>query len=353
MKSLLSISVCTALLTACASTPPDNSAIEEVATYEFTMAFNGSAIPTFKTSGTTYTQVDKQTSKGEIDFDNFMLGIFDSETHEITRIDKKLFWQINNDDGSYTQCPITGCVTVEWDKVFAQNNPDTEDDTSSPRYQEQDEQCKTELVKNEVKFTEKDDKRQIAYFDTQAYQFSWEFVVKDENNNLSTSTINISFWNSSNASDEQSRAIALQSAYQANLVSAYDNDYFATFIGANFSELLIKMLGNPDNDNPMIKLTHEMSKMKGIPLAMTFNWQADGEVCPAAKPQKEQEETPTDLSSLATSLAGNMLSDAFSDESEAKKEPIINIAYEVTSLKTEKIRMSQFEVPVDYELEEQ
>ncbi|MFN4292331.1 MAG: hypothetical protein ACK4E7_15860 [Permianibacter sp.] len=333
----------TAVLSGCATLqpePPDTSPQNPTAVIVSETRMGGALLPNATGTTTTYVRDDRKRTANDFKFDNWLLrntiGRFSTGTDEVLRLDRNLQWQLNHDDKSYTECPLTGCVQP----TLPSGNGQPQTGDSGGRSEPDQSDCKITVTKNTVKGTQLNEKRQIAGANAQLFRLDWQVEMKDQFGKKASNTVTFDFWNTTpsgalkDALDAQAR---FDSRYAKAMLASPQLQQILNRDVYNAIGMLGGSMGTAGN-NWAVKIGKELSKMKGYTMASTVQWNVSGETCSSAKPA-----TPTVSSNPLDWLQGKETS------ATAATGPLIEFRYEVKAIGMQAERDSRFELPRNYQ----
>ncbi|HEX4910553.1 MAG TPA: hypothetical protein VFV64_07310 [Permianibacter sp.] len=332
-----------AVLSGCAALqpePPDTSPQNPTAVIVSETRMGGALLPNATGTTTTYVREDRKRTANDFKFDNWLLrntiGRFSTGTDEVLRLDRNLQWQLNHEEKTYTECPLTGCVQP----ALPGGNGQVQTGERGDRGEPEPSDCKITVTKNSIKGTALNEKRQIAGANAQLFRLNWQVEMKDQFGKKASNTVTFDFWNTTpsgavkDALDTQAR---FDSRYAKAMLASPQLQQLLNRDVYNAVGMLGGSMGTAGNDWA-VKLGKELSKMKGYTLASTVQWNVSGETCGNAKP------TPPGVSNNPVDwLTGNQVTQT------APTGPLIEFRYEVKTIGVQAERDSRFEVPRKYQ----
>ena len=330
------LSGCTALQ----PEPPDTTPRNPTAVIVSETRMGGALLPNATGTTTTYVRDDRKRTANDFKFDNWLLrntiGRFSTGTDEVLRLDRNLQWQLNHEDKTYTECPLTGCVQPTLPGGNGQPQTGDRGDRGEPEPSD----CKITVTKNSIKGTALNEKRQIAGANAQLFRLNWQVEMKDQFGKKASNSVTFDFWNTTpsgavkDALDTQTR---FDSRYAKAMLASPQLQQLLNRDVYNAVGMLGGSMGTAGNDWA-VKLGKELSKMKGYTLASTVQWNVSGETCGNAKPT-----TPGVSNNPVDWLTGNQVKQT------APTGPLIEFRYEVKTIGVQAERDSRFEVPRKYQ----
>jgi hypothetical protein len=333
--TITSLIGCATLTPEPADTTPQNPTAVIVS--EATMG--GLMLPNARGKTAVYVRSDRRRTYNDFQFDNWLLrntvGRFLSGTDEVLRIDRDLHWQLDNEEKTYTECPLRGCpvstTPTTGERPTPQEPRATEPDTSS---------CKLTVTKNAFKSQQPGEKRSIANTEAQLFRLVWQVELKDQAGKKASNTVTFDFWNST-PTGPMKEALAVQTSFEANYSKAMlANQNVRNVINQDVYVALSALGGalGPKTENWVVSLSRELQKLKGYPMATSIQWSATDETCGAGTKPAAQAASGNPLTWIT---GGNKAS-------AAPTGPLIQFSYEIKSIGLQPERDSRFEVPAKY-----
>ena len=353
MRSLITVSSF-ALIAGCASnqqqdTTPKNPTSVVHATY----VLNGGFVPDVSGNQTVYTRPTMRRIDSTNEFDNFMMRWANSDTSNIFRMDRNLLWLLDNDEHTYRECPLSGCLVSP---LFpTEGNSDEEEEYETY----EDRQCEVTLALNEFSVKETGNTRRIGGLDASEYVVSWQTNMEDEQGRADVNLLQFVFWTVP-PTQEMSTAWRVHSEALDNYLDAVgDNNILVRLLGREGYKAIGSFVGDIEKtDEPAFNaLTSELAVIKGYPLSLKMEWFQRNETCPEAVKTKSTDIDLTKgldgLKSAAGNLLDNMVNEKKADLlAEWQKKPMVRYIYEVDSVTEELVHDSVFALPEDYKLQD-
>ena len=226
----LSVTALSAALAACANQPVDNSPTHPTSVLKANVAINGLYVPDFGGKQTVYTRSDKRRIDNKIEFDSFMMRWANSDESNIFRVDKKLFWLIDNDQEVYQECPVSGCTNIGWLEQLNKNAADEEQDEGEEYESYEDLGCSVQLASNDFDVKATGNKRVISGFDSNEYTVKWKTEFADKDGKKDTNLLQFVFWTTAPTAKMNS-AWKVNRAFQEAYAKDSENDLLIRLLG--------------------------------------------------------------------------------------------------------------------------
>jgi hypothetical protein len=261
---------------------------------------------------------------------------------EITRLDKKLFWNFNDKDKKYTEMTFAEYKKLLEEGKLTPPMPGQEE----PK---KDEQGEYEWQEPVVKVKDLGDPQKINNFACKHFLVTVTTIGKHRTTGkLDTLLFSSDMFNSVNVG----KAMKLISDFDLRLAEALgltkaDNMAMAQ-VAAQYAQQLKK-------------LTAEMRKLEGYPIRtdMVFSMTTHAKAVQKTEDAKVEEEKPaeaTDVKGALGGMFGKKIKDmakakADKPKGDANRKELFQSTYELKSLAAGDVPADQFEVPADYKLQ--
>ncbi len=365
MKNQLTLllAVTAASLAGCASSPKDTSPQQDTSLIRSSYQISGAILPSASGSEVRYTRADRQRTDENLEFDSWFIrqlaGPADSAS--IVRLDRNLIWDLDKEEETYTECPLSGCNEPGlWDSVRAGNRPADSSDNrgdSAPAYDPTgSDSCHLTPLKPEFRVTEKARGRVINGFTANQYILSLEMGMKDDAGRQDTHLVTMDFWMTAE-SPQIRAALAMEDQFSSALFNAISpQNPLDHFVNAEIYSLLAGMLaGNQD----LRDLADQLNAVQGYPVSVKMEWYADSNTCPDTETGEQKAAASSfDVSDPVGSLgsmAGGFLSGLAKEKVAAHfrpsaDKPVLSYIHEVKEIRVSPERDSLFAVPPGYDI---
>lgn len=351
-KSLLAISGAALLLTGCAGQVVDKTPVVDASVLKVNVHMGGVWLPESTEEQVHYTVADKRAVKSKVEFESWITNklLGGGERSLITRLDKNLIWDVNFDQESYQECPLTGCTSLNpWQELSEMGEGSEQPDSAESYDPQGTDACNVSVKSYDFTVTPKARQRDVNGFVADQYVARWDLVAEDDQGNQDEHVLTMDYW-MADTSDNQ----ALQAAHQ------FDQTYYdmaiaptplAKFANANVANIMD--IFSAGKERELAKLT----SVGGEPISVKMEWYADVNTCPEPE-QKQASNTNFDANDPVGSLQG-MASDFLSKKAQdgvkswmgmEEGKPLLTYMREVTSAKMSGEHTSVFNVPNDFKL---
>ncbi len=347
------------VLAGCASTPKNTSHPENTSPKNLTSvvranySITGGYVPDISGNQSVYTRSNMRRIDTTSKFDSFVMRWANSDVSDIFRMDQNLLWVLDNDERSYRECPLSGCLALPLFPTKVADNEDEEEEYVS--YADRD--CKVTLASNDFTVEETGETREIGGLDASEYVVSWQTDLQDEQGRTDTNLLQFVFWTAV-PTEEMNKAWKVHSEATDNYMDAVGDDgILVRLLGRDGFKSVGSFVGDIEktDERAYQEWTTKLAQIEGYPLSIKMEWFQRHETCPEGKAAKS---TDVDLSkgldglkSAATGVLGNFVNRK-KDEliAQWQKEPRVRYVYEVTSISEELIPDSTFVTPEGYKL---
>lgn len=324
-----------------------------VRTYVHNLGFKG----LFASEGTqaVSTRADMRRTEDQFQFSGFVMKHL-AKAHDaakIWRVDKNLLWELDIAGRTYTECPLSGCVSP--------HKPPTEREPAPERPQKKP-SCKLTLAKNSFTVKATGQARAINGFDTKEYQIVWDVVAQDKDKNKDTSSLTIALWTTPEDDPRIKAVRAVDRQFEAALhAQRPEESGMSKAVPSEALKILeLEFMNNfsADQRASMMNAAKELSKIRGYPISTTLNWYLDGNACQAAPPPQEKHESSSQGLDFSRGLGGLMGSAASGAaqkgvENQAQGmagKPVFGFVQEVKEMKVAQASDGLFVPPPDFKL---
>ena len=288
-------------------------------------------------------QVDKKWESVSTKFTGAILSRVSggSESTNITRVDKGVYWNLDPQNHTYVERPI---------------EPLKKEDVSKERGVE--EKPKARVTKSEFTVKKTGASETINGFPCEEYLITWFLEMEDlETKAKSKSTMTTNLWTTS-----ETATIRKAQADEQEFQKAYARKIGLSISPDEAKQLGMEALGSMSGAPPeevqkgLMRLKEEMSKIKGYPIRSVVSWTLEGEkVAGAGKEEKTSSESaPESLKSiggLLGGLAGRVTQKMAGEKPSStggKEGPFFSSITEVKAIHVDSISADVFEIPAGY-----
>jgi hypothetical protein len=288
-------------------------------------------------------QVDKKWESVSTKFTGAILSRVSggSESTNITRVDKGVYWNLDPQNHTYVERPI---------------EPLKKEDLSKERGVE--EKPKARVTKSEFTVKKTGASETINGFPCEEYLITWFLEMEDlETKAKSKSTMTTNLWTTS-----ETATIRKAQADEQEFQKAYARKIGLSISPDEAKQLGMEALGSMSGAPPeevqkgLMRLKEEMSKIKGYPIRSVVSWTLEGEkVAGAGKEEKTSSESaPESLKSiggLLGGLAGRVTQKMAGEKPSStggKEGPFFSSITEVKAIHVDSISADVFEIPAGY-----
>ncbi len=347
-----------AILSACSSTPVDNSPKNLTTVVTAKTTLNGLYMPDNKGTQTVYTRENMRAIDQTAEFDSFYMRWANFDYTTVFRIEDNLLWQIDNDKEKYRECPLSGCTTG-FDEFMAKAQESSDDEEEYETYA--DKSCNVELVKNDFTIAATNQQRRISGLLSEEFKATWTTEFKDENGKVDLNLIQFVFWTTT-PNEEMTAAWKVHKKSTENYLSKVgDKNALVRLLGEDGFKAIQGFSGDVESSDSQQKnmISQKLSVIKGYPLSIKMEWFQKNEACPSAKKKRSDNnlDFSEGLGNAATSFFGNIIKDeadkAFDKVvAEWQKDARVRYLYEITSVSEELVHDSQFQIPHGFTIED-
>ena len=353
--SLIAISSA-ALMAGCASNvQQDTSPKNPTSVLHATYSFNGAFVPDSSGKQTVYTRANMRRIDNALKHDSILMRWANLDTSDIFRMDRKLLWLLDNDERSYRECPLSGCLVSPLFPDLVGNDSSEEEEYETY----EDRQCKVTLAVNDFSVKETGNTRSIEGLEASEYVVRWQTKMEDEQGRADVNLLRFVFWTAP-PTQAMNEAWRVHSEAMDNYLNAIDdNEPLVRLLGRDGFKAIAAFTGDIEKTDGSAygSWINELSKIEGYPLSIKMEWFQNNQACP--KPEKIKS-TDIDLTQGVDGLkvaAGNLLGNIVNKKKAEllaawEKEPKVRYIYEVNSIAEEPVHDSVFNVPTDYKIED-
>jgi len=263
-----------------------------------------------------------------------------SDTAVITRVDRGLYWELDQKNKTYTETPIEALKKDDLKK-------------------QEKETPKVRVTKSEFSVKKSGASETINGFPCEEYLIAWILELEDlETKAKSRSTMKSNLWNTAETATIR-KVVAEENAFNKAYVQKLGIrispqeakqmgiDAFASMSGASQKEI----------EKGFAKLQNEMSKIKGYPIRTVVNWSVQGDQSAAAQSKGESEsgkssaETPASVGGFLTGLSKGLAQKVVKDKGSASDQTgggSFSITTEVKAVSADSVPAALFEIPSGY-----
>ncbi len=357
---VLALSLTTALLGGCASTPEvDNTPLIRTAVVTSTIQNGG--IKGFLANQTDRTlSIMDQISRidNQIKFTGSILSRVGKKQSQsdIVRLDRQLEWSMDNRRKTYRECPLGGCKTASFGFESLQNDDGFEEE-------ELDESCQISITENSLEMAPTGNSRVVNGFQASEHLLQWTIRGKDDQGKTFRSEFSVTNWMTPITGDI-AEAVNMKVAFDRNYYNALADRYPSTVyevIPPEVLELFVRSLTAGMSDSDANRLWDKFKGLRvpeGYSISNKFQWEAMNDTCAAPPEPKEEEDDALNTSSLSGFLksVGKQVVKQEVEKKKAEKareialRPILSVLTDVKSIEILEIRESQLTVPAKYKL---
>ncbi len=341
------------VLCGCAGQPTDNSPSHSTSVINAKTTIVGTFIPDSHGTQTVYTRPNMRNIRSKLEHDSFFMGWADFDKSDLFRIDQKTRYEIDHDNESYIECPISGCTNPSLLERMKSAGKKSEDDNSYQSYDERG--CKMTMASNKFDVRATGNTRKFGGLDASEYTVDWKVEMKDDVGKVDMNQLRFVFWTTTPNADMQ-QAWKVHSQAMDKYLAARGSDPLLRLLGEDGFAALAAFTGDIKKTDPRKynTFTRKLATIKGYPLSIKAEWfQKPGGACEVARKSSSSKSSSTDLASMAKSMVGSFLEkkrDAI--VAEWDKEPRIRYIYEITAVNQQSVKDSMFEVPRGYKMED-
>lgn len=343
-----------AILTGCATTTKkDTSPKNLTSVVQADFSISGGFVPDISGTQSVYTRSNMRRIDTRSKFDSFVMRWANSDISDIFRIDRNLLWVLDNDERSYRECPLSGCMVSPLFPTEVAGSEDDEEEYVSY----EDRQCDVTMTSNEFNVEETGKTRVIGGLDASEYVVSWQTDMQDQQGRTDTNLLQFVFWTAEPTKD-MSKAWKIHSEATDNYLAAVgDDNVLVRLLGREGFKAVGAFVGDIEKTDEQAyhASISELSQVQGYPLSIKMEWFQRHETCPETKTAKSTDIDVTKgldgLKSAATNMLGNLVNEKKEELiAQWQEKPRVRYVYEVTSISEEMIHDSTFVTPDDYKL---
>lgn len=320
-------------------------------------SMGGLYLPEASGTEVVYTRPDRRRVDNDVEFDSFMLGWADFSGSDIYRMDQNKLWMLNNDDESYRECQLGGCLA---DVSFNFNSvgPGNSDSNGKAYEGYNDRGCQVSLKTNEFNVQKTGNSRMIGGYSTNEYRVGWEIEMADQSGRVDTNLFQFVFWTTAPEVGQsplwQVHQQAMDNYYQA----LEANHPMARLIGPEVYDALSGFIEDLDriHNGAITETAEKLAAIEGYPLATKVEWFQKLEACRGASGSRHA--STVDLNKGVggvANAAANALGNFIKDKRDAAvtawtDNALVRYEYEATQVSEQMVHDSTFMVPEDYTL---
>lgn len=348
------VAVAMVILGGCSTQMVDNSPSHPTSVINAKTSFVGPYIPDSHGVQTVYTRPDMRRIQNKLEHDSFFMRWADYNKSDIFRLDQSKLYELDHDDETYLECPITGCISKSLLDRMKESGKKSEDDEQYQSYD--DLGCKVTLASNKFDVRATGNKRKFGGLEAAEYDVEWKVEMKDPAGKIDMNRLHFVFWTATpNAEMQQAWKVHRQA--MEKFIAAKGGDPLMRLLGPDGFEALAAFTGDVQKSDKRQynAFTRKMATIKGYPLSIKAEWfQKRGGTCEAQKAKSgTKSSSPTDLAGMAKSMIGGFLEKKKEAiVAEWDKEPLVRYIYEVTAVEQKAVKDSAFEVPKGYKMED-
>ena len=264
-----------------------------------------------------------------------------SESTNITRVDKGVYWNLDPKNHTYVERPI---------------EPLKKEDLSKERGEK--EKPKARVTKSEFTVKKTGASETINGFPCEEYLITWFLEMEDlETKAKSKSTMATNLWTTS-----ETATIRKAQADEQEFQKAYTRKIGLSISPDEAKQLGMEALGSMSGAPPeelqkgLIRVKEEMSKIKGYPIRSVVSSTLEGEkVAGAGKDEKTSSEStpesPKSIGGLLGGLTGRITQKMAGEKPSStggKEGPFFSSITEVKAINVDSISADVFEIPAGY-----
>ncbi len=363
-RNIFAITVTSTMLIACKTPPKPDTTPEIMTSVASANVRNFGFKGFFANDGTetVYTNGEMERQDQNFKFTGDILSKFSKKQSRsnITRLDKNLVWQMDNQKKRYTECEVKGCGALAsfQENVFA--SEDGQEEIGS------EDQCNVTLSKLDLSVKKTGQQRVINNFPTDEFLLNWVMEYQDDQKRKTSHIITSTVWTTpgdggateaiqmqKQFADAKAALLAREAGELGGISGAIPADALAIF-----QRYLIEEL--PEDVRLKIQqLAGKQTPITGMPISTKVEWNAKAEACGAAEKAavEEKEETlnTSSFKGLLSSVTKQVVKQKVKKVEEAKKKeiamaPVFGYIKEVTSINMQNVRLSTMQVPTNYKL---
>ena len=328
-----------------------------VQTYVHNLGFKG--LFASEVTQSVSTRADMRRTEDQFQFSGYVMKHLAKarDTARIWRVDKKLLWELDLPAKTYTECPLSGCVSPA--KVPARA-PE-----QAPARQERPQQkpsCRLTLAKNSFSVKATGQTRAINGFDAKEYLVAWDVVAEDKDKNKDTSSLTVELWTTPEDDPRITAVRAVDRQFESALHAQRPQESgLNKIVPADALKILEMEFMNDfsaDQRASMMSAGKELGKIHGYPISTTLNWFLDGNACQSAPPPQEkntESSSGLDLTHgfgalLGSAVGGAAQKGAENQASGMSGKPVFGFVQEVKEMKVDQASDGLFVPPPDFKL---
>ncbi len=308
------------------------------AVVESSYSIDGAIMPVMRGQMRTATRADMRRNDSQVAFDNWLMRRVggDGRNTDITRIDRKLVWDLEPAKRLYSECPITGCGRPA-------QQPGRQDDKGESK-QPAEPSCPVTVKVNELKVSPTGERRTINGFATEFYGVTWTIALEDGQGRRSTSKVAMDLWTTPETGAIR-EAQQIDDAYQRRYMAAISTSEnpVGRYVPRNVVSAMSAFVKGMDakDAHTLQAMAAEMRKIRGYPIRTTMSWTMEGAVCSdSAMPAGGM----PSLGGMLGAITGNKPA-----ASQSGPAPMIVFESEVKTLAVKPVSDSAFVPPPDYQ----
>ena len=283
-------------------------------------------------------------------FMKHLAGARDSAS--IWRIDKNIQWHLDIGAKTYSECPLSGCVSA-LQAPSRQPEPAAE-----PERPQKKPSCKMTLAKNHFAVKSTGETRAINGFNTKEYKIAWDVVLEDAEKKKDTSSLAIDLWTTSEDDARIASVKAVERKFEEDLHAKRPED---ARLGKIIPAAAMKILASQfldglsaDQRAALTGASQELAKIHGLPISTRLDWYLDGNACAgAATENKPESSSGLDLAhgvgGLFKSATGMAATKGVEHEAgQMAGKPVFGFVEEVQSMRVEEASDGLFVPPPNF-----
>jgi hypothetical protein len=347
------------LLSGCATQPARNYPTHDTAVvrkYVHNLGFKGFFAS--EAMQTVSTRADMRRAEDQFSFSGFLMKHLAKarDTARIWRVDRNLRWDLKLVDKTYTECPLTGCVST---RPLPEGRPEQ---APAPERPQRKPSCALTLSKNKFSVKATGQTREINGFNTSEYEIAWDIVAQDKDKNKSTSALTVDVWTTPE-DDPRIKAVQavdrqFEAALRAQKTEEPRPNKFVPAEAMRIVDLEFMSAFSAEQRPSLTNAAKELAKIRGYPISTVLNWYLGGDACQAAPAPQENKAASSSGLDLTHGLGGllggvaGMGANAAAQKqvSEAAGKPVFGFVEEVREMNVEPASDGLFVPPANFKL---
>jgi hypothetical protein len=323
-------------------------ALADVQVQTFSRMTMFAGMGTVESNSKTAYQADKRAEIQDFRFVGGIVGTFSKGTQtktEITRLDKDLIWELDPKAKTYTERPIAFPTDQELSGVKVES--ETSGSAPASRHR---------VTKSEIKVEKTGKTRDLNGFPCTEYLITWEVVLEDTaTKDKVDQMMTVDMWTTP-LTDALKKAKAAEDEFNSRLAKKMG----AGVPPAEMNQLGAGMLtGTYGVDSKeaaanLEKVSKEMSKVEGYPIANEVTWKlkadstAASKTAPQAKKEEPEPPPPPSLGGMSGFVANKIAKSVVKEPEKPQADVLFSSYTELKSVAVSAVPPEDFEIPAGY-----